>query len=74
MADLAAAFKKKSGKACKEYSEWLGTADLDLDTFCLDDMNFRLKKLPRIYCDIYEKELALTQRSIDLIERKYLND
>lgn len=69
--DLAAAFKKKSGKAYKEYSECLGTTDLDLDAFDLDDMNFRLKKLPRIFSDIYEKNLDPTQRSIDLIMRKY---
>ena len=74
LADLAAAFKKKSGKAYKEYSEWLGTADLDLDTFYLDDMNFRLKKLPRIFCEIYEKDLEPTQQSIDIIERKCLKD
>ena len=73
LADLAANFKKKSGKAYKEYSEWLGKADLDLDSFDLDDMNFRLKKLPRIFCDIYEKDLEPTQRSIDIILRKYLN-
>ena len=74
LADLSAAFKKKSGKAYKEYSEWLGTADLDLGVFDLDDMNFRLKKLPRIFCDIYERDLEPTQRSIDIIERKYLKD
>ena len=73
LADLAAAFIKKSGKAYKEYSEWHGTVDLDLDSFDLDDMNFRLKKLPRIFCDIYEKDLEPTQRSIDLIQRKYRN-
>ena len=71
LGDLAAAFKKKSGREYKEYSEWLGTVDLDLDSFDLDDMNFRLKQLPRIFCDIYEKDLEPTQRSIDLIQRKY---
>lgn len=74
LADLAAAFKKKSGKAYKEYSEWLGVDDLDLTAFDLKDMNYRLTKLPRIFCEIYEKELAPTQRSIDIIERKYLKD
>lgn len=71
LADLATAFKKKSGKAYKEYSEWLGVTDLDLEAFDIDDMNFRLKKLPRIFCDIYEKDLEPTQRSIDLSMRKY---
>ena len=39
--------------------------------FDIDDMNFRLKKLPRIYKQIYEDRLEPTQRSIALIERKY---
>ena len=73
LGELAAAYKKKSGEAYEEYAEWLGITDLNLDSFDLNDMNFRLKKLPRIFRDIYEKELEPTQRSIDIIERKYLN-
>ena len=73
LADLAAAFKKKSGDAFEEYSEWLGITDLDLTTFDLDDMNFRLKKLPRIFCDIYENDLEPTQQSMNLILKKYKN-
>ena len=73
LVDLTAAFKKKSGEEYEEYTEWFGVTDLDLDAFDIDDMNYRLKKLPRVFCDIYEKELAPTQRSIDIIERKYLN-
>ena len=71
LADLVAAYKKKFGKVYKKYTEWLGVTDLDLEAFDIDDMNFRLKKLPRIFCDIYEKDLEPTQRSIDLIMRKY---
>ncbi|MDR0531600.1 MAG: plasmid pRiA4b ORF-3 family protein [Oscillospiraceae bacterium] len=70
--DLAAAFKAKQGDAYDEYREWLGVDELDLAHCDLDDMNFRLKKLPRIFADIYEKHLYPTQQSIDLIERKYL--
>ena len=55
------------------YSEWLGMTDLDLVSFDLDDMNFRLKKLPRIFRDIYENDLEPTQQSIDIIERKYMS-
>lgn len=73
LTDIAAAYKKKSGRAYREYYEWLDMPDLDLDSFDLDDMNFRLKKLPRIFCDIYEKELEPTQRAIDIIERNYMN-
>ena len=71
LAELAKAFKKKKGQQYKEYREWLGVDNLDLVAFDLDDMNFRLKKLPRIYRECYEYEFEPTQRSIDLIERKY---
>lgn len=69
--EIATAFGKKSGKAYHSFCEWLDTADLDLISFDLDDMNFRLKKLPRIFSEIYEKELEPTQQSINLIMRKY---
>jgi len=70
--ELAAAFKAKQGKEYENFCEWLGVDELDLERFDLDDMNFRLKKLPRIFADIYENFNYPTQRSIDLIERKYL--
>ncbi len=70
--DIAEAFKKKKGRQYTEYCEWMGVSELDLSRFDKDDTNFRLKKLPRIYADIYENDLEPTQRSIDLIERKYL--
>lgn len=70
--DLVKAFKKKKGANYKSLSEWLGTDDFDINTFDIDDMNFRLKKIPRIYKQCYEDRLRPTQRSIDLIERKYL--
>jgi hypothetical protein len=72
LADLARAFKKKKGEEYEECRRWLGVDDLDLATFDLDDMNFRLKKLPAIYAKIYEQRAIPSQRSIDLIERKYL--
>ena len=46
--------------------------DFDVTAFDIDDMNFRLKKIPRVYARCYEQQLAPTQRSIDLIERKYV--
>lgn len=69
--DLAKAFKKKKGRQYDEYREWLGIDDLDLTSLDIDDINFRLKKLPRIYKECYEYGYEPTQRSIDLIERKY---
>ena len=72
LADLAQAFKEKKGEEYEEYRTWLGVDDLDLAKFDLDDMNFRLKKIPTIYAKIYEQHAYPSQRSIDLIERKYL--
>jgi hypothetical protein len=69
---LTKAFKKKSGKQYKELSEWLGRDDLDMAAFDVDDINFRLKKVPRIYADAYEYGLEPTKRSLDLLDRKYL--
>ena len=74
LADLVKAFKKKKGAEYEQFSEWLGIEDFDITRFDLDDMNFRLKKIPRIYKQCYEDRLAPTQKSIDLIERKYLRD
>lgn len=72
LTDLVKAFKKKKGADYEQYSEWLGIADFDINNFDIDDMNFRLKKIPRIYKQCYEDRLTPTQRSIDLIERKYM--
>ena len=70
--EIAEACQKKTGERYAEYCEWLGVNELDLSHFDKEDINFRLKKLPRIFCDIYENELEPTQRSIDIIERKYM--
>ena len=72
LAELAKAFKKKKGADYRQFSEWLGVDDLDITAFDIDDMNFRMKKIPRIYKQCYEDRVEPTQRSIDLIERKYL--
>ena len=69
---LAKAFRKKKGADYKLYSSWLGIEDFDINSFDLDDMNFRLKKIPRIYKQSYEDHLIPTKRSYDLIYRKYL--
>jgi hypothetical protein len=69
---LVKAFKKKKGRDYNSFRDWLGVADFDITAFDIDDMNFRLKKIPRIYARSYEQQLAPTRRSIDLIERKYL--
>lgn len=70
--EIDRAFKKKKGRQYKEYAEWLGREDLNMASFDVGDINFRLKKLPRIYRDCYEGRGVLSQRAIDLIERRYL--
>ncbi|MGI6669503.1 MAG: plasmid pRiA4b ORF-3 family protein [Acetivibrionales bacterium] len=72
LVNLAKAFKKKMGKEYDAYREWLGLDDLDLKRFDINDMNFRLLKVPRIYADIYERNLEPTKQSMDILERKYL--
>lgn len=69
--DIAKAFKKKKGPQYRRYCEWLGVQNMDLSFFDVDDMNYRLKKVPRIYSDIYEHRLEPTKQSMDLLMRKY---
>jgi len=69
--DLVEAYKSKQGDEYENYREWLSMDDFDIAAFDIDDMNFRLTKIPRIYKQIYEDGLTPTQKSIDLIERKY---
>jgi len=69
--NIIKAFKKEKGSQYEEYCEWLGVDDLDLSVFDIDDMNFRLKKVPRIFADAYECGLEPTKRSMDILTRKY---
>lgn len=69
--ELAKAFKNKKGQQYEKYREWLGVDSIDLTAFDIGDINFRLKKLPRIFKESYEYGYEPTQRSIDLINRKY---
>lgn len=69
--ELAKAFKKKKGPQYEDYCSWLGVEDLDLSTFDIDDMNFRLKKVPRIYADAYEYGLEPTEYSMAILMREY---
>lgn len=69
---LARAFKKKKGEEYNAYREWLGLDDLDLERFDINDINFRLLRVPRIYANIYEYDLEPSERSMDILERRYL--
>lgn len=69
---LAEAFQKKTGADYEECRDWLGRDDFDLAVFDINDINLRLKKIPRIYTDIYEYGCAPSKRSIDFLNREYL--
>lgn len=69
--DLAETFERKQGEEYRELSRWLGQTELDLTAFDLDDMNFRLKKVPRIYRDLYELDYEPTLQSQKLLNREY---
>lgn len=66
------AFRKGSGAQYEELCDWMGIKELDLLDFDIDDMNYRLKKVPRIYKDVYELQLEPTERSIFILERGYM--
>lgn len=53
------------------YSNWLGIENLNLDKCDLEYLNFRLKKLHRIFKDSYEYGLKPTEQSIKILERDY---
>lgn len=69
--DLAKAYKEGSGKEYESFVQWLGVETLDLDSFDLADMNFRLKKVPRIYSDVYELNLRPSDYSMRILTRDY---
>lgn len=60
--DLVLAFKAKKGEEYEMYRDWMGVEDFDITAFDLDDMNFRLKKIPRIYKQSYEDRLRPTKQ------------
>lgn len=69
--DIREAFKIKNGEDYEMYSNWLGKDELDLSKCDLNDLNFRLKKLPRIFKDSYEYGLEPTEYSIKILDRQY---
>lgn len=71
---VAEAFQQKSGIEYEQYCQWLGKTDLDLTAFDMEDINFRMKKVPRIYRELYELGYAPSKRSIAFLERKYMKE
>lgn len=68
---IAEAYSEKSGEEYENYCEWLLDDDIDLVSFDIEDMNNRLKKIPRIYEKLYEDGIYPTEKEIELIERNY---
>lgn len=67
--ELAQAFTDKKGETYENLRDWLGVDEFALEKFDLDEMNFRLKKIPEIFAGIYEKGKNPTRKQIDLLER-----
>jgi hypothetical protein len=44
---------------------------LDLEAFAIDDLNFRLKKLMRVYRETYEYDYEPTDRMLKVLLREY---
>lgn len=69
--DIRKAFKIRKGKDYEMYSNWLGMEELDLEKCDLVDLNFRLKKLPRVFKDSYEYNIEPSEYSIKILNREY---
>jgi hypothetical protein len=71
LTELAKALKKGSGKKYDDFCAWLDSTTLDLEAFDIDDANFRVKKLLRVYKDIYEYHYAPTKKMLGILLREY---
>ncbi|ARM71659.1 hypothetical protein LMxysn_0024 [Listeria monocytogenes] len=67
--ELVLAFKERSGMEYEHFINWIGDTDFDLEYFDKDEMNFRLKKLMRVYKEIYEYDLEPTKKFFKLLMR-----
>ena len=68
---LAKALKRGKGREYNDYCAWLDSSTFDLEAFNIDDMNFRLKKLMRVYKDIYENGYEPTKKMLSILLREY---
>lgn len=71
--ESAKAFKKKKARSTKHIVSGRAPMRWIWRAFDMEDMNFRLKKIPRIFADAYEYRIKPSPRSLDLIMRKYRN-
>lgn len=68
---LSRSLKKGKGEEYEDDCSWLDSTTLDLDAFDIDDINFRLKKLIRVYRDCYERRYEPTEKSLSILLREY---
>ncbi len=69
---LSEILEQGEGEEYDFYTEWLDSTTLDLKSFDIGDINFRLKKLVRMYRDSYEYRLSPTKESLKWWNRDYL--
>lgn len=63
---------KGEGDDYDSYTMWLDSDSLDLDYFDIDDANFRIKKLLRVYRNSYELNSYPSEESYKILVRRYL--
>lgn len=68
--ELAYALEQGKGESYEEFISWLGDESLSLSKFDKEDINVRLKKLIRVYRDIYEYQYQPTEKSLKLLLRE----
>lgn len=67
------AFERKSGKKYEEYVDWLASDQLDLISFNIEEMNSRIKKVPKIFKKIYEINHQITDAEYKYLQRETFN-
>lgn len=73
LTQIAETLKQGKGEEYETIATWLDSTTLNLEDFDKEDMNFRLKKLMRLYRDSYEYGYEPTKKSLDMLLRKYKN-
>lgn len=69
--EVANILKSGEGQPYKELTQWLDSTTLDLEKFDQDDINFRLKKLIRMYRNSYENRYPPTENDLKWLLRTY---
>jgi len=60
------ALKKSTGRKYDDFCTWL-----DFKAFGVDDVNFRVKKLFRVYKELYEYHYELTNKILGVLLQAY---